>query len=74
MLRCADEEITHLCIDEKSAERIHTFARIPTGIDSSWALDLVPERKLMAAVSLLEKLTPAHRILVKAVVMDVWPA
>ena len=74
MLRCADEEITYLCIDEKSSERIHTFTRIPTGIDSSWALDLVPERKLMAAVSLLEKLTPPHRIWVKAVVMDVWPA
>jgi len=34
----------------------------------------VPERKLVAAVSLLETLTPEQRTSVKAVAMDMWPA
>jgi transposase len=37
-------------------------------------LDLVPERKLDAAVSLLETLTPTQRASVKAVAVDMWPA
>src|SRR5664279_4653701 len=74
MLRRTEEEISYLGIDEKSSERGHTYASILTDIDRSRVLDLVPERKLAAAVSLLETLTPAQRISVKAVAMDMWPA
>ena len=52
MLRRTEEEISHLGIDEKSFARGHTYASILTDIDRSWVLDLVPERKLEAAVGL----------------------
>ena len=74
MLRRTEEEISYIGIDEKSSERGHTYASILTDIDNSRVLDLVPERKLAAAVSLLETLTPAQRVSVKAVAMDMWPA
>lgn len=66
------EEIAYLGIDEKSSERGHTYASILTYIDRSRVLYLVPERKLVAPVSLLETLTPAQRTPVKAVAM--WTA
>jgi transposase len=53
-------------------ERGHTYASILTYIDRSRVLYLVPERKLVAPVSLLETLTPAQRTPVKAVAM--WTA
>ena len=74
MLRRTEEEITHLGIDEKSSEKGHTYASILTDIDRSRVLDLVPERKLEAAVDLLETLTSAQRASVKALAMDMWPA
>ena len=74
MLRRTEEEIAYLGIDEKSSERGHSYASILTDIDRSRVLDLVPERKLAAAKTLLETLTPAQRASVKAVAMDMWPA
>ena len=74
MLRRTEEKIINLGIDEKSSERGHTYASILTDIDRSRVLDLVPERKLEAAVGLLETLTSAQRASVKAVAMDTWPA
>lgn len=74
MLRRTKEEISYLGIDEKSSEKGHTYASILTDIDRSRVLDVVPERTLGAAVSLLETLTPAQRMSVKAVAMDMWPA
>ena len=74
MLRRTGEGIDYLGIDEKSSERGHTDASILTDIDRSRVLDLVPERKLEAAVGLLETLTPSQRRSVKAVAMDMWPA
>lgn len=74
MLRRTEEEISHLGIDEKSSEKGHSYASILTDIDRSRILDLVPERKLAAAVSLFETLTPSQRASVKAVAMDMWPA
>ena len=74
MLRRTQEEIAYLGIDEKSSEKGHVYASILTEIDRSRMLDLVPERKLEAAVGLLETLTPAQRLSVKAVAMDMWPA
>ena len=61
ILRRTEEEIINLGIDEKSSDRGHTYASILTDIDRLRVLDLVPERKLEAAVGLLETLTPAHR-------------
>ena len=74
MLRRTEDEIAYLGIDEKSSEKGHTYASILTDIDRSRVLDLVPERKLDAAVGLLETLTPTQRMAVKAVAMDMWPA
>ena len=74
MLRRTEEPISYLGIDEKSSERGHTYASILTDIDRSRVLDLVPERKLEAAIGLLETLTPTQRLSVKAVAMDMWPA
>ena len=74
MLRRTEQEIAYLGIDEKSSEKGHSYASILTDIDRSRVLDLVPERKLDAAVSLLETLTPSQRASVKAVAMDRWPA
>ncbi len=74
MLRRTEEEISHLGIDEKSSEKGHSYASILTDIERSRVLDLVPERKLAAAISLLETLTPSQRVAVKAVAMDMWPA
>jgi len=74
MLRRTEEEFSNLGIDERSSERGHTYASILTDIDRSRVLDLVPERKLEAAVGLLEMLTPAQRATIKAAAMDMWPA
>ena len=74
MLRRTEEGIAYLGIDEKSSEKGHTYASILTDIDRSRVLDLVAERKLEAAVGLLETLTEAQRTAVKAVAMDMWPA
>lgn len=74
MLRRSEEDVPHLGLDEKSSERGHTYVSILTDIDCSRVLDLVPERKLEAAKSLLETLSPAQRASVKAVAMDMWPA
>lgn len=74
MLRRTEEEISHLGIDEKSSEKGHSYASILTDIDRSRVLDLVPERKLEAAISLFETLAPTQRASLKAVAMDMWPA
>jgi len=74
MLRRSEEDVPHLGLDEKSSERGHSYVSILTDIDRSRVLDLVPERKLEAAKSLLETLSPAQRASVKAVAMDMWPA
>ena len=74
ILRRTEEKISYLGIDEKSSEKGHTYASILTDIDRSRVLDLVPERTLGAAVSLLETLTLAQRMSVKAVAMDMRPA
>lgn len=52
----------------------YSYASILTDINRSRVLDLVPERKLGAGVSLLETLTQPQRLSVKAVAMDMWPA
>src|SRR3989338_163888 len=74
MLRRSEEDVPYLGLDEKSSERGHTYVSILTDIDRSRVLDLVPERKLEAAKSLLGTLSPAQRASVKAVAMDMWPA
>ena len=74
MLRRAEDDIPYLGLDEKSSEKGHSYASILTDIERSRVLDLVPERKLVEARSLLETLRPAQRASVKAVAMDMWPA
>ena len=74
MLRRTEEGVPHLGLDEKSSERGHTYVSILTDIDRSRVLDLVPERKLEAANTLLSTLSPAQRDGIKAVAMDMWPA
>ena len=74
MLRRVEEDIPHLGLDEKSSERGHSYVSILTDIDRSRVLDLVPERKLEAAKSLLGTLSPTQSASVKAVAMDMWPA
>jgi len=74
MLRRSEENVHHLGLDEKSSERGHSYVSILTDIDRSRVLDLVPERKLKAAKSLLGTLSPAQCASVKAVAMDMWPA
>jgi len=74
MLRRSEETILHLGLDEKSSEKGHSYVSILTDIDRSRVLDLMPERKLEAAVKLLETLTPSQQESVQAVAMDMWPA
>lgn len=74
MLRRAEEKMTHLGIDEKSSAKGHSYVSILTDIDRSRVLDLIPERKLEAAVKLLTTLSPEQRESVQAVAMDMWPA
>ena len=74
MLRRTFDAISYLGIDEKRSERGHSYATVLTDIDRSRVLDLVPERKLEAAKTLLQTLTPSQRVSVKAVAMDMWPA
>lgn len=74
MLRRAEEDIPYLGLDEKSSERGHRYVSILTDIERSRVLDLVPERRLAAAISLLDTLSPAQRAEVLAVAMDMWPA
>lgn len=74
MLRRSEDDVPYLGLDEKSSERGHSYVSILTDIDRSRVLDLVPERKLEAAKSLLGTLSPTQRASVKAVAMDMWPA
>jgi transposase len=74
MLRRAEEDVPYLGLDEKSSEKGHSYVSILTDIERSRVLDLVPERKLAAAKSLLDTLSPTQRTSVKAVAMDMWPA
>ena len=74
MLRRTEEPVVHLGLDEKSSERGHTYVSILTDIGGSRVLDLVPERKLEAARTLLETLSPQQREGVQAIAMDMWPA
>uniref|UniRef100_E6QWB0 Transposase of ISCARN113, ISL3 family n=1 Tax=mine drainage metagenome TaxID=410659 RepID=E6QWB0_9ZZZZ len=74
MLRRNEDDVPHLGLDEKSSERGHTYVSILTDIDRSRVLDLVPERKLAAAKTLLGTLSSTQRASVKAVAMDMWPA
>lgn len=74
MLRRSEDDVPYLGLDEKSSERGHSYVSILTDIDRSRVLDLVPERKLEAAKSLLGTLSPIQRASVKAVAMDMWPA
>ena len=74
MLKRTEETISCLGIDEKSSQKGHSYVTILTDIDRSRVLDLVPQRKLEAAKTLLETLTPTQRTSVKAVAMDMWPA
>lgn len=74
MLRRSEEDVPYLGLDEKSSERGHTYVSILTDIERSRVLDLVPERKLEAAKSLLGTLSPTQRASVEAVAMDMWPA
>ena len=74
MLRRNDDDIAHVGMDEKSTERGHSYASILTDIDRSRVLDVVPERTLTAAKTLLGRLTLQQRKSVKAVAMDMWPA
>ena len=74
MLRRSEDDVPHLGLDEKSSERGHSYVSILTDIDRSRVLDLVPERKLEAAKSLLGTLSTTQRASVKAVSMDMWPA
>ena len=73
-MRRTEEEIAYLGSDERSSEKGHTYASILTDIDRSRVLDPVPQRKLEAAVRLMQTLTEAQRMSVKAVAMDMWPA
>ena len=74
MLRRSDDSVPYLGIDEKSSERGHTYISVLTDIERSRVLDVVPERKLAAAKKLIETLSPAQRLTVDAVAMDMWPA
>ena len=67
MLPRTEEEISYLGIDEKSSQKGHSYATILTDIDSSRVLDLIPERKLEAAKTLIGTLTPSQRATVKVV-------
>ena len=74
MLRRTEQTIAYLGIDEKSSQKGQSDATVLTDIERSRVLDLIPERKLEAAKTLLETLTPSQRASVKAVAMDMWPA
>lgn len=74
MLSRTEEEISRLGIDEKIAQRGYSYAINLTGISCARVLNLVPDRKLDAAKTLLDTLRPIQRASVKAVVLDMWPA
>lgn len=81
MARREDAPIQHLGLDEKSFGRGHNYVSILTEIGSAEGgqsgarvLDVVPERTLVAAKTLLETLTQAQRDGVQAIAMDMWPA
>lgn len=74
LLRRGEEDVPRLGLDEKSIERGHRYASVLTDIDRGRVLDVVPERTLEAATTLLETLSPAQRASVQAVAMDMWPA
>jgi transposase len=74
MLLRTEDEVLHLGMDEKSSERGHSYVSILTDIDRSRVLDVVPERSLKAAKTLLDRLSLSQRKSVKAVAMDMWPA
>jgi transposase len=74
MMRRQVDKIVYLGVDEKSMERGHSYASILTDISGSRVLDVVPDRTLKAATTLLNTLTETQRAGVKGIAMDMWPA
>jgi len=71
--RPTDHVIRSLTIDEKAIANGHSYATVLGDGDRDCVLDVVQDRTLAAAKSLLEtSLTPAQRQWVRCVTMDMW--
>lgn len=73
--RSDDDVIETLGIDEKSFSEGHKYATVLSDTKRGRVLDLIENRTKQAAASILrENLTPAQRLQVRSISMDMWPA
>ncbi len=71
--RDADKTIRHLGVDEKSFLKGHSYATLATDLDEGSVLDVVQDRTLQAARTLLNKaVSERKRTEVEAGAMDMW--
>jgi transposase len=69
------ERIEHIGMDEKAIRRGHTYMTVLSDTEQGRVIDVVEERTLQAASSLLlDALSPEQRAQVRSVSMDMWAA
>ena len=73
--RNREETLPHLSLDEKSFKKGHEYITVLSDPGRKRVLEVIKDRTLEAAKSLLETtLTETQRALVRSVSMDMWPA
>ena len=66
------ENLRYLGIDEKSFGKGHDYVSVLCDLDGKRVLDVIPERKKVAAQGLLESIPAAQRENIQAIAMDMW--
>ena len=67
-----NEPIKHAGIDEKNFLKGHSYVSVLTNIDKGSVMEVVPDRTLEAAKSLINTLSNEQKQSVEAIAMDMW--
>ncbi len=68
------DPIKHAGMDEKNFGKGHSYVSVLTDLNQGRVLEVVPDRTLEAAKTLLESLPKEQRQTIEAVAMDMWDA
>ena len=74
LVRRIDDQINYAGIDEKNFGKGHSYISVLTDLNQGRILEVVKDRTLESAESLLNKLSLKQKQGIKAVAMDMWDA